>query len=263
MKSCVKILFIFLAVVANADGQKMASPGDWQKSILDNGELSRKEDKQSFLKYNFGPLWTDPDNSFVYGFIGENYQRIRIKIILATKLKNRPDTYIVKGKSLVKDNICEFSGTIKITKVRIYKKMHWGVDDKYKKTGIKKQGILIAAYHFLEDRTQRHSGIFDGLLSTSWYIDKIGKLKYDDIEKESDSYSNNQFVGTWKGYTNKLVKICNWGDYRIPFSGDLDGGAAEFSPVDKYVQFGWQSVRDAHFNDSQQARLEEEKQWWK
>jgi len=47
--------------------------------------------------------------------------------------------------------------------------------------------------------------------------------------------------------------------FRIPFSSELDGGAGEFSPIDKYLQHGWQSVRDAYINNDKQARKEEEK----
>ncbi|HEY0658921.1 MAG TPA: hypothetical protein VGD05_10625, partial [Pyrinomonadaceae bacterium] len=102
----------------------------------------------------------------------------------------------------------------------------------------------------------------DGLLVTRWYIDRSGKLKYDNIEKESDSYSNNQFVGIWKTYRGDIIKISNWGDYRIPLSGDLDIGAGEFSPAGKYLQFGWQTYQDAYTDNNKQARQEEEKQWW-
>ena len=72
--------------------------------------------------------------------------------------------------------------------------MHWGVDNEYYNRGIKKEGILIAQYHFVEDSTQKDSGIFDGLLCTAWFIDKNRNLKYDNIENFSDSYINNQFV---------------------------------------------------------------------
>ncbi|MBM0654943.1 hypothetical protein JMN11_14995 [Capnocytophaga genosp. AHN8471] len=34
-------------------------------------------------------------------------------------------------------------------------------------------------------------------------------------------------------------KPCNWGLHRIPCSGDLDYGAAEFSPNEKYYPYGW------------------------
>jgi hypothetical protein len=40
-------------------------------------------------------------------------------------------------------------------------------------------------------------------------------------------------------YGNPKLKICNWGEFRIPFSGDLDIGAGEFSPNPKYFSKGW------------------------
>jgi hypothetical protein len=257
-----KILLILLVVVLGVFAQTHDQSVKWQTAILNNDGLFKREYKASIAKYDFGSLWTRPDNSNVYGFIGDNYQRIRIKIISATRSKRSSDTYIIMGKSMVKGNICTFHGTIKITHARTYKKMHWGVDDKYKKTGIRMQGVLIAEYHFLEDDTQPHSGIFDGVLSTYWYVDKNGKINYDDLEKDSDSYGNNQFVGIWRGHRSEPVKICNWGDYRIPLSGDLDIGAGEFSPADRYLKYGWQSVRDAYSNDDGNARRQEVQNWW-
>lgn len=261
MKRLLNILFLFLAI--NGYGQINEQPVKWTNQILSNKKLSRKEYKNSITKYDFGSLWTNTDNSSVFGFIGQKYQRIRVKIISATKDKNNPNTYTVSGKSMIRNSIYPFSGTIKIIKARIYKKMHWGVDNEYKNKAIKRQGIVIAEYHFSENKTLIFSGVFDGLLSIYWYIDKNGKLKYDDIEKESDSYSNNQFVGTWRTHKGDIVKISNWGDYRIPLSGDLDIGAGEFSPAEKYLQFGWQTYRDAYVDNNKQARQEEENQWWK
>lgn len=263
MKRLTNILFLFVFLAINVYGQMNDSLVKWENQILEDRDLSKKEYKNSITKYDFGSLWTNTDNSSVYGFIGKNYQRLRIKFIYAVKDKNKPDTYAVSGKSMIKNNICSFSGTIKIIKSRIYKKMHWGVDDEYKNKGIKRQGILLAEYHFSENKACIFSGIFEGRLLTYWYIDRKGKLKYDDIRKESDSYSNNQFAGTWKTYRGEIVKICNWGDYRIPLSGDLDGGAGEFSPIDKYLQSGWQTYRDAYINNNEQARREEQRHWWK
>jgi hypothetical protein len=40
-----------------------------------------------------------------------------------------------------------------------------------------------------------------------------------------------------------VIKRCNWGDFRIPNSGDLDGGAAGFSPW-KHKENGWQDFGD-------------------
>ena len=58
-------------------------------------------------------------------------------------------------------------------------------------------------------------------------------------------------------------KVCNWADFRVPYCADLDIGAGEFSPADKYLMFGWKTYREAYFNDNKSARQEEEKQWWK
>jgi len=55
----------------------------------------------------------------------------------------------------------------------------------------------------------------------------------------SDEYRNNQYVGTWIDYETKEEKTCNWGEYRIPFSGDLDYGSAQFAPREKYYNKGW------------------------
>jgi len=263
MKIAKQLTYILIFVFSiNASAQKNDPIDKWEKQILRSKAISKKEFKKNIIKYDFGSLWTDTDNSAVYGFIGQNYQRIRVKIISAAKDKNNPDTYAVSGKSMIKSNICSFSGSIKIIKARTYKKMYWGVDDEFKNNGVQKQGIITADYNFSE-KCCIFSGIFEGRLVTKWYIDKNGELKYDDIEKESDSYGNNQFAGTWKSYKGEIVKIANWGDYRIPLSGDLDGGAGEFSPIDKYLQFGWQNYREAYVNNNEQARLDEEREWWK
>lgn len=144
--------------------------------------------------------------------------------------------------------------------------MHWRVDDKYKSKGIKQEGIVVGEYHFAENRSQKFSGRFDGVFCSRWFIDRYGDLKYDDLEWDcSDSYCNNQFVGTWKSYDAEIPKTCNWGDSRIPQSGDLDIGTGEFYPNDKYVANGWQKLIDAWEKPDcdKKARQEEQRKWWK
>lgn len=258
-----KVFLILLSI--NIYGQTNDQTTKWKTQVLNNSDLYKQEFKDSLTEFDFGSLWTHTDNSSIYGFIGDNYQRIRIKILTVIKDTIHSETYHIFGKSMVKNNICQFSGTIKITTIRVFKNKHWGVDDEYKDKGIKEQGILIAEYHFAEDSNQIHSGAFDGILSTSFYIDKRGQLKYDDIEKYSDDYCNNQFVGNWTSFKNNSKKICNWGDQRIPFSGNFDIGAGGFSPDDKYLKYGWQTVRDAYWTTtpSTTAKQEEDREWWK
>lgn len=215
--------------------------------------------------FDFSQLFLHTDNSIIYGFIGNNYQRLRIKFITVTKSQSLSNTYLVYGKSMVKKNICEFRGAISISSIRKYKTMSYGVDDEYKNKGIKGQYVISGSYNFSEDTTQAHSGIFKGHFQSNFYLNKNNKVQYDDISQAADAYTNNQFVGEWIGYKSKLIKTCNWGDFRVPNSGDLDMGAGEFSPYDKYLPFGWQSRRDysiSNFNDKNAKHVEEAK-WWK
>ena len=259
-----KILFlVFLFLTTGIYGQTNSKAVEWANRILNDKDLSKTERKKSIAKYDFGSLWTSADNSSVFGFIGPNFQRLRVKIISAAKTKKNPYIYTVSGKSMVKNNICSFTGTFKILKARTYRKMHWGLDDDYKNKGIKRQGIVTGEYRLTEDRACIFRGTFEGRLLTRWYIDSAGKLMYDDIQKHSDTYANNQFVGTWKSHRRDIVKTSNWGDHRIPLSGDLDIGVGEFSPDNKYLFFGWQTYRDAYFKNDERARREEEREWWK
>jgi hypothetical protein len=231
---------------------------------LSSTYISSVELKEKFIRYDYSKLFTVTDNAMVYGFIGDNFQRIRIKIISITKNPSLPDTYNVYGKSMVKNNIDEFRGTIKITNIRKYKQTSYGVDNELKGKGIKGQYLLIGNYNLAEAATQEHAGIFKGTFSTGFYPDKNNIVHYDDIDKNADGYSNNQFVGQWGSHNNKLVKRCNWGDYRIPNSQGFDIGAGEFSPNDKYLSAGWQTLRDAYRTSaiSAKAKQIENAKWW-
>jgi len=215
---------------------------NFKKEFLSNKYFSNAELKPDLVKHDFSKLLLHTDNSVVYGFIGDNYQRIRVKIISVTKDTLLPDTYHVFGKTMVKTNIDNFNGVIKITNIRKLKGISYGLDDEYKGKGIKGEYVIIADYSFLENKDQPHSGTFKGVLKSAFYLDKNSKIHYDDIDMNSDSYTNNEFVGQWISYKGSIIKRCNWGDFRIPNSGDLDIGAGEFSPNGKYLKFGWQSV---------------------
>lgn len=236
----------------------------FKKRQLENDELNPTELIDRFLNTDFSMLFTQTDNSVVYGFIGANYQRMRIKFISVTKSQSSPDTYEVYGKSMVKNNICEFNGTIKISNVRKFKKTSFGLDDELKNKELKGQFVIIGSYSLSEDEKQNHSGVFKGTFQANFYLDKNSQFHYDDIENYSDGYNNNQFVGQWAGYKTKIEKRCNWGDFRIPNSGDFDIGAGDFSPDDKYLKFGWQSIRDLMIpSNNKIAKHTEEATWWR
>lgn len=204
-------------------------------------ELKTEDFKLKYIKFDFSKLLM-PRSNFL-GYIGPNYKRIKINFQLIQKIN--PDTYYVKGTSNVGKNKCNFEGQILIKQAREYKKMHFGCDDEFKNAGFKAQGILLGEYKFEENKTQKYSGIFEGIMTLYWLIDKNGDVQYDDIEKDSsDDYKNNQYVGIWHEYDSHRIKICNWGEYRIPFSDNLDFGAGEFWPNPKYYNQGWEEFKD-------------------
>ena len=120
-----------------------------------------------------------------------------------------------------------------------------------------------------EDRRQPGSGTIRGTLTTYFYLDKQGQFRYNTLDTQADSWSNNQFGGTWTNYATQQSKPCHWGDYRIFESGTLDTGAGEFYVSDKYLSHGWQTYQRAklasdHPNDptTKQAVAEERRRWW-
>lgn len=255
----IAITFQLTITLAQTEAEKFKAEN------LANARLSPTELKGKLIHHNYSKLFTVTDNAMVYGFIGDNFQRIRIKIISVNKDSLLADTYNVYGKSMVKNNIDEFRGTIKITNIRKYKQLSYGVDDEFKGKGIKGRYLLIGDYNFAEAATQEHAGVFKGTFSSGFYLDKNNAVNYDDINKDADSYSNNLFAGQWISHNQKLIKRCNWGDYRIPNSKGFDVGAGEFSPDDKYLTAGWQTVHDAYSSSAQSAKAKqvENAKWWK
>ncbi len=201
-------------------------------------ELKPENFLANYVKHDFSNL-LDPETE-ILGFIGNEYRRIQIDFRSIKKSETTPNLYFIKGKTTVLKNTCDFEGTITIEQVREFKNMHYGVDNKYKDEGFKSQGIIIGRYFFSENPEQKHVGIFTGIMTLWWYLDRNGEIQYDRLNPQSDSYKNNQYVGTWTEYGKSGKRTCNWGERRIPFSGDLDIGAGEFYVNPKYKDNGWE-----------------------
>lgn len=225
----------------------------------------------SIAKYDVSKLWRadstlDQEEGKYFpfpeplGFIGSDYQRFYIHYISVRKSNESPYRYIVTGKTRVRDNICSFTGTITITQAVLSKTTDYAPY---------KQGSLSCTIHFYEDSTQKGSGWFEGNLSSDFCLDKKGRLYYDAISIVADGYSNNQCTATWRSYKNAITKKCNWGDFRIPESLELDKGAGVFVVDEKYIRSGWESYvkaygpSDATEEESKKALAEEDRKWWK
>ena len=244
MKFRIFIAFIFFSL--QNYGQEILC----RKDILNENQVFENNQIEKYSKFDFSNLWMKTENEFVYGIIGDDYQRILIKFIFVERTLNNPYEYLVYGKSSVKSSVCDFIGKITITKIQELKNENFGVDDEYKNSGIKSQGLLTAKYELFENKEQNHSGQFQGILQTKWYLNKENFIKYNDINLNSDGYFNNAFVGTWKMYNSTIAKICNWADYRVPYTKcDFDIGAGELSVSEKYSKNGWW--------------IKPKKEWWK
>lgn len=237
-----------------------------QTDILNTMDVQQLKATKDWDKLDFSNLWLNTADESIFGIIGNEHQRIYIKFISLVKNSNKPDDYLVYGKSNVKNNTCDFIGKITIVKIQEITGENYGVDDEYKDSGIKFQGLLTATYEFFEKNDQLHSGYFTGTAQSLFYIDKNGKPKYNDLSAFSDGYFNNSFVGKWKMYNSNLEKICNWGDYRVPDSNcDFDIGVGEISVSGKYWKNGWMdfSLKNQTNGDSYNQRKSNEKKWWK
>jgi hypothetical protein len=228
-----------------------------KKDFLSNPELDKQDILTDIIRHDLAVLFTETPAAQIFGFIGEDYQRIHIKFISVIRNHSNPSEYFLYGKSMVKNNVCDFQGTLTMTNA--YRWRQSDVPDF-------QQGIVMGTYRFFENPRQKHVGIFGGTFVSSWYLDKGGELHYDDLAAAADGYSNNQFAGTWRNYSGTIMKPCHWGDNRIPLADDFDGGTGEFFPNEKYHANGWKSYVEAYGGshpNAAAARARENRQWWK
>jgi hypothetical protein len=224
-------------------------------------ESSSKDFYKEIQNYNTSDLWTlrqvcvDGGNTLTnlpdpIGFIGSDFQRFYIHFSSAIQNPYNRYEYLVYGQTRVKTNICTFQGRFMINESRLY--LTSDIPDL-------KQGFIIGNYELFEDSDKKGAGIIKGKFRSNFYINVDGKIKYDAISLMADGFENNQFEGTWTAYESRIEKICNWGDFRIPGSKDLDEGAGEFMPTSKYINNGWKD----YINENEgQGDLTGKHEWW-
>ena len=230
MKKLFTIIFLGIIITISAQTYDFGQSKAWAEMSDEN--YVQLKDISGIQQFDFSEIWND-ENYLTIGFIGNDFQRLDIKYISIKKDSENPELYHIKGKSKVKNNICDFQGTIKL--VKHYQQTE-NTDYAYKN-----EGYILANYDFFEDKNQKHSGHFKGVLKTFYAINQNGKLIYPDDGDEPDSNYNNGFVGIWTDYKTKKSKPANWGSDFVPLSGDLNVATAvgDFIPNEKYHKNGW------------------------
>lgn len=237
------------------------------QGLKDYSDLIAIDDEYDVQSSNLNELrtidlsnfWINNESEKRFGFIGNSYHRLHIKFLSIIKNTNNSLEYFVYGKSMISDNICEFQGVIKVKESFYIKSLEYPNG---------RNGILAGEYSFFENPNSSHSGIFKGRFTTYWYKDKKGDLKYNDLWSVSAMYNNNQFAGIWTEYGKNKKLNANWGDSRIPLSGDLDVGTSEFYPAHKYASKGWLIFIIANGASLDRMNIDEAKKvenraWWK
>ncbi len=183
-----------------------------------------------YMTRDFSPLLIP--RTPILGFAGANYQRLHVVFLSISPDPTVAGQYIVTGFTLYKGRQTPFTGTLTTQKIDRLKAWHTGTDDEMKGR-VRDEGALFATYSFREADGAK----LIGTMELDWYVDTHGRLVYDDIDGASDGYCNNQYTGTWTLPSGTVT--ANFGEYRIPQSGDLDNGAAEFHAAAKYAAYGW------------------------
>ena len=228
MKTTNKIIFFYLVIFMSSTLFAEQTSKQCFSRYLDSKAHFINDDK--FDKFDFSGILADSRTKFL-GYIGADYHRLHINFSNVKKASHTK--YIVSGEYKISAEARPFNGEIQITKIRKYTNLNYGVDD-FMKGKINAQGIALASYFLKGD------GDFQakGQMLMKWYIDSDKRLAYDDISEDEDMYANNLFCGECK-VGKAQIKPCAWGHYWIPNSGDLDIGAGEFSPSQKYINNGW------------------------
>ncbi|TAJ15401.1 hypothetical protein DMA11_01835 [Marinilabiliaceae bacterium JC017] len=238
-KKIIITIAVYTLFINDILSQSNCKKEDWLQKNLE--VISDSPFNQKLLSdyqvLDFSQIMLSNPDTYI-GLIGKNKKRLYVKFNSLTKSLHNTSIYFVIGQTVVGINKRNFYGSLEIKRILSLEEYNFGIDD-WMKGKIIDQGVAIGEYKFFENPKLSATGEFCGTFICRWYIDNNGILRYDNIDNDSDSYCNNQFMGTWTSYKTKKTIQCCWGQYRIPGSGDLDIGAAEFSPNPSYYRYGW------------------------
>lgn len=195
------------------------------------------------------------------GMIGDDIQRMGIVFLSTTRISI--NEYEIIGKSKVKNNICDFEGIIEAERV---------IETDIERDEIPElstvDGRIIGKYHFIEDKNQSGTGIFEGIFEIYWAYYDDDKIGLADFWYTMSDYTI-IFTGSWKSYQTGNSKNACWSDYQGCFPAGFRSDGPDIIPDEKYRSSGWGSLTDLWSFDEEKeknaAKYERENwyHWWK
>ena len=222
--------------------------------------------KQSWIEYGNEPMedmwFTLPEP---LGFRGADFQRFYIHYDTVYKVSD--SIYHIDGRTRCKDEICTITGSLIVDSVVPFNDRLSGIDDFIM---ITESGTLYAHYTLQANHNDTHIADMEGK-AYFYYLVHNDSIFYDALDLVADAYCNNQYTGKWIYLDTRDTLTCNWGDFRIPESGRLDGGCGDFGPYEEFYDNGWKTYIDldrhgcvsdpesAYYDSIYQADIN----WWK
>ncbi len=256
MNKAIMFFSVVLIFSSQALSQNLLSQYKPMISYIEEVNQNSIADITHSFNEDLSEIWLN-EGSRIFGFFGPEYSRLRMKFLDVKK--DNDLEYLISGKSR-RDNITRtFNGRLRI--IGIYRVKAPMELREYE------NGMIFGEYTILEDSLSEGSGKYTGRFVSYWHRDEKGKIRYNDLWYGSAGFNNNQFAGTWESYTGEPGQKADWGDNRIPFSGDLDVGTSEFCPSEKYRKNGWESYIKAYSGGNNSEEIEkfrkiEEQKWW-
>ena len=191
--------------------------------------FSRSEREQLLDKFDFSPLFAYRLFGGYIAYVGDGYRRMSFSIHAARKIS--PTKYQFSGEL----NGQLYRGELHVKEVKrvVYK----SEPDALKKH-VRSRGVVTSELRLFN--ADRDPPVVTGNFLTMYYINADDELVYDDWDSINDDWRNNQFVGMCTLADQGKTQKCAWGHSRVSCSGDLDVGAGEFHPNEKYQDNGWQ-----------------------
>ena len=182
--------------------------------------------------YDFDDVWNTLEFE---GTIGQDNKRIQVYFERVEKTDS-PHKYLLKGKSKVGKNICDFEGYANISSLKLLDTdniMCEGPDYSF--------GILEGTYKLAEDRSQKYVGVFEGRFRMMFSKESGQLIPFSGLHSDEDTH---EFVGSWTGYGKEQGKYCAWG-IQIPPSPREDlfiYNENSFYRFNKeYLKKGWET----------------------